>query len=78
MTKVEALSEMEKNYYPVEKISEDKDFILKKLNLTSDEFDEIMALPKKTFRDYPSNYLLFQTGKKLRALFRYILRIPNI
>jgi len=78
MTKVEALSEMEKDYYPVEKISEDKDFILKKLNLTSDEFDEIMALPKKTFRDYPSNYLLFQTGKKLRSLFRSILKIQNI
>ncbi len=73
ITKVEALSEMEKNYYPVEKISEDKDFILKKLNLTSDEFDEIMALPKKTFRDYPSNYLLYEAGKKIISTFRSFL-----
>ena len=38
MTKDEALLEMEKDYYPADQMSEDKDFILKKLNLTSDEF----------------------------------------
>ena len=78
MTKDEALTEMKKDYYSAEQCAEDKAFILKKLNLTEKEFDALMALPKKTFKDYSSNYLLFQTGRKLRSLFRYILRIPNI
>jgi N-acetyl sugar amidotransferase len=78
MTKDEALTEMKKDYYPKVQFAEDKDFILKKLNLTDVEFDAIMDLPKKTFKDYSSNYMLFQTGRKLRSLFRSIFRIQDI
>jgi len=66
----EALEEMKKDLYPEDKLREDKAFVLKKLNLTEKQFEEVMALPNKTFRDYPSNYLFFQTGRKLASLFR--------
>jgi hypothetical protein len=33
---------------------DDKVFVAKKLGLTEKQFDDIMALPKKSFWDYPS------------------------
>jgi aminotransferase len=45
---------------------EDTDFIIKKLSISKDEFREIMEQPPKTFRDYPSNYALFNFKTALR------------
>lgn len=70
MTREDALAEMKKDYYPADQLKDDKAFILKKLNLTEAEFEAIMALPKKTFKDYPSNYRFFEAGRKLRSLCR--------
>ena len=50
----EALREMEKPVAPAEQLREDKIFVAKKLGLSEKQFDEIMALPRKTFWDYPS------------------------
>lgn len=38
---------------------QDTDYILKKLAISVDEFQQIMGQPPRTFRDYPSNYALF-------------------
>ena len=53
-TKEEALEELKKETYPIELQEEDRRYVIKKLDLTEGEFGEIMDLPKKTFRDYPS------------------------
>ncbi|MBI4685910.1 MAG: N-acetyl sugar amidotransferase [Nitrospirae bacterium] len=74
MTRDEALEEMKQNYYTEEKIREDKTFILKKLGLTEEEFAKIMSLPKKTFRDYPSNYMLQTFFNRYTHLFGRFLR----
>jgi N-acetyl sugar amidotransferase len=39
------------------------DLCIKRLGITREQFDEFLALPPKTFRDYPSHYSLI---KKLR------------
>ena len=39
------------------------DLCLKRLGMARSEFDEIMKLPVKTFRDYPSNYDLIRKFK---------------
>ena len=71
LTREEALQEMEHAPYPTEEMMKtDKEYVLKKLGLTEDEFEEIMSLPLKTFRDYPSDYRLFQAMLKLRNISR--------
>ncbi len=60
MTRKEALNEFENYHYPEETRKEDAEYVQKKLNLTSKEFNDILALPPKTFRDYPSEYGLFK------------------
>jgi N-acetyl sugar amidotransferase len=72
VTRHAALAEMEKELYPPELFNQDFEFFLKKMELTSDEFDRIMKLPLKTYKDYPSNAWIFaenpwiiQTIKKI-------------
>lgn len=54
MTREEALLEMTKEVYDKQKLQEDKEYVLKKLNLTEAEFDAIMQLPAKDHTFYPS------------------------
>lgn len=58
MDRAEALQRMEQVY-----VIEDKkviDLCIKRLGLTEEEFKEIMKLPPKTFRDYPTQYNLIR------------------
>lgn len=54
MTREEALAELKEPAIPGKQLKEDRVFVLKKLGLTDEEFEAIMALPRKTFWDYPS------------------------
>lgn len=54
LSKQEALAELDKPIYPEGMIEEDKIFVIKKLGLTPETFNEIMNLPPRTFRDYPN------------------------
>jgi N-acetyl sugar amidotransferase len=65
MTRREALTEMEKDPYPVERMREDRDYVIKKLGLTEAEFEMIMTAPVKSFRDYPNNKWWFDRMKFL-------------
>lgn len=49
---------------------QDTDYVLKKLAVGEEEFRGLMAQPPRTFRDYPSNYLLFNTKTALREWLR--------
>lgn len=54
MTREEALERLNKPYHlENDKVIED---CLKRINISQKEFDNIMKLPIKTFRDYKSNY----------------------
>lgn len=67
MTRAEALGEIATPAYPPEWVEPDKTFVAKKLGITSEEFDAIMALPKKRYRDYPNlqNHWAFGPGLHL-------------
>ncbi|MDO8749582.1 MAG: N-acetyl sugar amidotransferase [Dehalococcoidia bacterium] len=56
MNREDALEEMEKASYPADMLTEDKPFVLKKLGLSAEEFEQVLALPSRSFRDYPNNY----------------------
>lgn len=55
LTREEALKEIEQPIYNEQLLKKDMEFVIKKLNLTEDSFQRIMALPSKSYRDYPNN-----------------------
>jgi N-acetyl sugar amidotransferase len=61
-----ALSEIEKIGYDPTLMEQDKQFVMKKLHLTYEKFEEVIQLPKKTFNDYPNNQ------KKVALLKRFV------
>lgn len=63
----EALQEMCKDPYPPGQLKEDREYVIKKFGLTEEEWENIMSLPIKSFKDYPSNYWL---STKLRLFVR--------
>jgi N-acetyl sugar amidotransferase len=52
-------------------MEQDKQFVMKKLLLTSEEFEALMRLPKKTFRDYPNNESKVNQLKKFVNYLRF-------
>jgi len=59
MTREEAMAEMEHDPYSPGRMEEDKQYVIKKLDLTPEDFATIMAEPVKTHLDYASNNLVF-------------------
>ena len=74
MTRENALSTLANKPYDTEQIEQDKEYVCKKLDLSSEEFDKIMNLPPKTYEDYPNDekYLKFVYNiyHKLNAILR--------
>jgi N-acetyl sugar amidotransferase len=70
MTREEALSELKKPPYPADLLEEEKEYVVKKLCLTNEEFEKIMALPIRSFHDYPNSYFWF-------TRFAFLLRLSK-
>ena len=56
-------------YLDSDLLRQDLEFVRKKLNLTSSEFDKIMNAPPKSIRDYPNNFLLIE---KFRSIYNFL------
>jgi|ERR1017187_845997 N-acetyl sugar amidotransferase len=56
-------------YLDSDLLRQDLEFVRKKLNLTSSEFDKIMDAPPKSIRDYPNNFLLIE---KFRSIYNFL------
>jgi len=59
ITREEALAELQRPSFDAATLDEDKRFIAKKLGISGDEFEAILAQPNRSWRDYPSNAKLF-------------------
>ncbi|HEY8608899.1 MAG TPA: N-acetyl sugar amidotransferase [Noviherbaspirillum sp.] len=68
MTRDEALTKITEPVFPERGLAEDKEYVIKKFGLSVAEFERLMALPTKTFLDYPNSYTRIETAKK------YLLR----
>lgn len=55
MTREQALVEIQKEHYSANKAAEDLEFVLKKLRLSAEEFDAIIAAPLRRHQDF-DNY----------------------
>ena len=75
ITRAEALEEISQPPYPPEWVEPDKIFVAKKLGISREEFDAIMAAPKKSYRDYPNmqNHWLFGRGLDLFRVLKHRL-----
>jgi N-acetyl sugar amidotransferase len=60
MDRQEALKEIAEPPAPAQQLREDKEYVVKKLGLSKDEFEEIMNAPPRLFSDYPNNDSLWR------------------
>lgn len=60
ITREKALEELALPPAPKELLSQDREYVIKKLGLTEDEFQQILDAPNKTFADYPNNDSLWR------------------
>ena len=74
MTREEALQELGRNHYLDEQMQKDRDYVLKKLAMTSEEFEKIMACPPKESEEYPTSYLLSRNFPWLMDLLRKVAK----
>lgn len=66
-----ALSEIEiEDYINTDLYYQDRQFVLKKLGLNEEQFEDIMKLPIKTHYDYPNNSWLLEKKPELFNMFK--------
>lgn len=68
MTREQALEEMRKPAYDEALFQVDKEFVLKKLGLSNQEFDQIMKLPVRNHREFDTEGSLFHYYPILKPL----------
>lgn len=66
LTRAKALETLAGDTENERQAEKDTEYILKKLAISEDEFRQLMAQPPRTFRDYPSNYALFNLKTAVR------------
>ncbi len=70
ISREDALKEMENpNAYPEEEMIADRDYILRKLNISLEEWNNIMDAPCKTTKDYRNNEKQRERLRKIKHLF---------
>jgi len=69
----EALEKLSEELYPYEQLEQDKKYVIKKLGLTLEKFDEIMNLPPKKCSDYSSYGRLLESRQYriLRTVYKW-------
>jgi len=72
LTREKALEELKNPPCDPELMEQDRQYLIKKFNLTAAEFDQIMALPVKSYRDYNTNYSKIVLLKRLQHYLRNI------
>jgi N-acetyl sugar amidotransferase len=65
ITRDQAIKMMREPAYPENLLLEDQTYVIKKLQITEQEFDEIMNTPTLTFESYRTSYSIFVWAKKL-------------
>lgn len=65
ITREQALDELKKDPYDLNEMQYDKEYVLKKIEMTINEFEECFSKPNKYYFDYPSYMGLLKTFNKL-------------
>jgi N-acetyl sugar amidotransferase len=72
ISREQALQELAQETYPVDLQLTDREYVIKKLGITAEEFERIMQLPKRSYWDFPSYGKLYRHPiyRGARALYR--------
>jgi hypothetical protein len=73
MSRAHALEELKQAPIDPELLKQDRDYVVKKLGLTEEEFEHILANPNKDFSDYPNNDALWRNFSWLIKIARDII-----
>jgi hypothetical protein len=65
ITRDEALNRIKQQPYAPDEMERDQEYVIKKLGLTRQEFEEIWNKPNQSFLDYPSYYPIIKRFVKL-------------
>ena len=68
MTRDEALEVLSKPPYDPDQMELDKEYVAKKMGITAEEFDRIIAQPNKTPSDYKNQMWIIRLGVFLSKL----------
>jgi hypothetical protein len=70
----QALKWIEESPYDPEQMERDKEFVIKKLGFTSEEFERTWNAENKSIFDYPSHYpLIARYSRMMKGILKYIL-----
>ena len=69
LTRDAALAELSKPVYDPADLRKDKEYVLKKLGFTDQEFEQIMSAPVRSHADYPSLAPLLKVLNPMRKLY---------
>lgn len=69
MTREEALKAMNEELYSPDELKEHKEYVIKKLGFSKDEFEEIMKLPIKSHYDYLTDEVMCDVAAKIESLW---------
>jgi len=73
ITREQALEMMQEPVYPEKLLNEDRTYVIKKLQMSENEFDQIMSSPTCTFEKYKTSHAIFEHAKKIvNATRKYI------
>lgn len=68
MTREEGLKEMENTPSTPEELKEETEYVLKKLDISEAEWDDILKAPNKSEDDYPNYKKIVRTCKKIKRM----------
>jgi hypothetical protein len=68
MTRDEALEKLAQSPYDEETIAHDLEFVANKLDISVDELNGYMELPKKSYQDYKSQRWVYDMGAKVMKM----------
>lgn len=77
VSREQALEELKSPPTDPKTIEEDKEYLLKKLNITLKEFEDIMSMSVKSILDYPNNHSLERGFRKMLTKLRRLKIMPN-
>jgi len=76
ISRADALNELNKAPIDPELLKQDRDYVLKKLGLTEDQFENLLINPNKNFSDYSNNDSLWRNFSWVIKIARnFIIRV---
>ncbi len=78
LSRKDALNIIRKEYYPRDKIENDKNYILEKLKISEKQFNEIMNLPIKNHLYYPTYHSTIRRMKLFIKLACILKLLPDV